>query len=412
MRTAFVLLLVAVFFQPWPDDAVFGREALWLSEFAKLAVLGAVSGLLLLRRSPAVLAPVEGTLLLVYGMVICGALILNVEISGARDYVEFARPLFLLLLLFTFMNIPGPWKAGWFLKFLVVFGLIQVFVALAQLVIPEQITNSIGSIYRTTKVEVSELRATGTLGNPNIMAIVLIAALCANVVMPGWGLAKKSAYSLVLGAGIFASGSLLAVPLAGVGLALPFIFSGRSTVDNLAGKGLLLLVTPALAVLFAAVGAEYLPRLERLAVLAEPGGIWELRNLALRLEHWGALYHEFASGPWYRWVFGISSAKSEGFSVVDNEYLFTFFRYGIIGFILYYAIFARFAYVFYRNLPSPLAVFGLTTLCVLGISGLFYETYSSLRFIPLYMIPIAILLSERTETQAINVIAEERYEQA
>lgn len=83
MRAAFVILLLAIFFQPWADGAVFCREALRLSELAKLAVLGAVSGLLPVRRSPSVLAPIEGNAAPEYGIVICGALILNVDISAA-----------------------------------------------------------------------------------------------------------------------------------------------------------------------------------------------------------------------------------------------------------------------------------------------------------------------------------------
>lgn len=217
------------------------------------------------------------------------------------------------------------------------------------------------------------LRATGSLANPNAMAwIVAQATVIISVLHEGrfrWLWIGLGTF-LVLIAG---SRTLL--------LLFPFMFvvvhilrdpTNLRTYIRYAAFAALLIGLFTAVVLF--LGA-YFPYLAELKLIFKTGSLLSIYSFAARLSMWASRFAEFQSGGTLAWLIGIGSRDTN--AVVDNDFLYVFFRYGGLGVLLHHAIVLLALAVLIWLRRFPVAIITIQYILFALILGLVSETLSS-----------------------------------
>lgn len=216
---------------------------------------------------------------------------------------------------------------------------------------------SVGILYTEEKVAQlgTQLRATGTMGNPNqfawvvTQAVVILYAFDRKRALP-WLLAGVL---LVLGSG---SRSML--------LVFPFAIAVTDILQS-AGNwrryvraivmGTLTLVGLLACVLWFADVFPYLAQLRR---LLEFESLTSIHSFAARVTKWQHLSDTFfrEGGP-VTWLFGLGSTEST--RLLENGYLYVFFRVGIVGFVVHWAAFLAAVVVLHNARRQVVALVGI-----------------------------------------------------
>lgn len=178
------------------------------------------------------------------------------------------------------------------------------------------------------------VRITGSLSNPNAFGWVVAQASMVIVLLS----TRPRRYSVLFVAAllILVSGSrstLVAYPLM---IAVAFVLKTTGGIKAIAAPiGYSLGIGVALAAAVAAFG-EYFPYHSQLRSVIETGSLMSVHSLAARVQHWERAYAAFQAAGDMAWLIGLGSREST--RVLDNDFLYVFFRLGAFGFVIHMEI--------------------------------------------------------------------------
>lgn len=408
-RVLVFLSFVLVTLRPWPSEEAFGAAAVQVAEALVLVTLATIFALLLTTaraRMPTSSAFwfVPVLLLLSIG----SSLFVNMSNLTGSDVIELARPVYALSLLG--IGYYGSRALGVsrfqriFLSMVMVVGALQIPIAPLQLLAPD-FMEYFHKVYSDRKVLAGSIRATGTFGNPNHLAIFLVIAQAATFcTMRGvkrwllWGL-----YYI----GIIFTGSL-SILLLSLVLILPLkIVTERSQkVEKLAfyvliGMVVLAVIVPVFAWLIPLEESYRLGRLQS-AVRGGLDGILSIRNLELRVQAWSRFVASADLNNPMTLMFGLGPMKGRGLDAVDNEALFIFLRHGLVGISAALVVLVGLLWVFLRS-PWTVSAVGLVVVILYLLCTPFFEMFSVWRLMPYYLIPLGVAIHEPHVLGRLNV---------
>jgi hypothetical protein len=217
------------------------------------------------------------------------------------------------------------------------------------------------------------LRATGSLTNPNAFAwIVAQAAVMVSVLGRGRSRLLLLALATQL---IVAGGSRTLL------LLFPFMFVVVHVLRDPTNLRVYMRYA-ALAALLAGVFlgvvlylSSYFPYLGELKKVFATGSIMSISSMAARLAMWGGRFAEFQKGGTLAWFFGVGSRESN--AVVDNDFLYVFFRYGGVGVLLHNAIVGGALLALAAVRRFPVAIIAIQYIIFALVFGLVSETLAS-----------------------------------
>lgn len=399
MIVIFCFLLITL--RPWPSEEVFGAGMVRVAEAAVVFVLALMWVLLMLRAGSTVPLRTTFWFIPVLLFISVGAtLLINISDVTSSDIIELVRPFYALSLIG--IGYYGARALGvqqlqriWFCIIFLV-GIAQIPLIPFQFLAPD-LMKPVHMLYSDRKVVTGALRATGTFGNPNHLAIFLViaqvTAVCTIVGRKRWLVWALFYVGIILTGSL----SLLAFSIA---LILPLKVATERN-DRLAKLAAYLLIAVAtfasLLLLFTWVlPVEDIPRLARLQNALRLGldGLLGLKNLQARVLYWSQLLQFIDLNDWVTLVFGAGPLKGRGLDVVDNEILFILLRHGVIGLTSALVMLSGLLWVFIRG-RSLLATFGLMVVVLFVLCTPFFEMFTLWRFMPYYLIPLGAMVWER-----------------
>lgn len=408
-RNADHLVRMLVFFsfflvtlRPWPNEDVFGEGIVRLTEALVLFLFMVVFILLLMNARAKVPVYLEYWLLpVILFLSIVTSLLMNTGHVTGSDLIELARPLYALSLIG--IGYHGARAVGVqrfersLLVTIVTVGVLQLPISAAQLLAPSAM-DVFHTIYSDRKVEIGGLRATGTFGNPNHLAIYLaIAQIGAFCLLTG---GRRWLLWVLLYTGILLTGSIsLAAFSLAILLPLKIFSEGGERLTKLALYSLIGIVLFAvlLAVFTWGISLEGSHRLARLQDALQVGwdGLLALKNLRLRLHYWAQLIAIADLSNPLTVLFGSGPMKGQGLDVVDNEILFIMLRHGLLGLLVALVSLIVLARAFLGS-RSRLAIFGLMVILLFVLCTPLFEMFSLWRFMPYYLIALGGVVYRRT----------------
>jgi len=397
-----VLVFIVVFLKPNPEERI-------LLRLADGMILGTALFFLwinldsLRRFSWAQVKVFQGAGLIFLGMLFTMAIqrLLGTRFSF-RDMLEMYRPF-----LFFFLFSLGWYSAGrlqvkWIMRLLALFLLFQVVVGFLQLYNIGGFNSSpFNLIWSTHKVKPWQGRIVGTLGNPNEYGYVL------NMLMmlfyfylfrgrPGQ-LLGKSLFLLV-------HGFLIVFSSSRTGLVVWACFSGWESYLLLRKSGALLRIVALSAVgLLALLGFIFWEQIlkllqafwyvyQTLDTLMKNQSFWEIKQVKSRLVNYQLLYDMIRQSP----LIGIGPQK-DLIRIGDNDYLFCWAQWGILGMVLKYCLFIQIARML-RAVRSPevqpMAEALFFAVLALFIGGLTVESFNNLKYVPMILLLAGFALSK------------------
>lgn len=214
------------------------------------------------------------------------------------------------------------------------------------------------------------LRITGSLGNPNAFGWVVAQASMVIVLLsnrPRRYFVLSLATLLILISG--SRSTLIVYPLM---IALAFLLrtTGRMKAF-LAPIGYALSIAVALVAFLAAFG-EHFPYHSQLRSVIETGSLMSVHSFAARVENWQRVYAQFQAAGHTAWWIGLSSREVT--RVLDNDFLYVFFRFGAVGFAIHLAILLYTCVLFWQRRTAAVAKLGLQYLCFSILLGTILDT--------------------------------------
>lgn len=293
----------------------------------------------------------------------------------------------------------GPKSISVFITF---FLISQTLISIPQALNIESVVSVSSIIWSSDKVTTG--RIVGTMSNPNFLGI-LASSLAVYIIMK-ITLAKKIAkvdlfQLLILFIIIIFSGSRTS--LLSFSLAAMLIF-----IINLRVHILKLIIPLFIVTLFGSDIYEFILNYEGLRYISEPFRLYEknkifslsdINALSARLDIWerARLLFINSANP-FKFVLGLGPGKEIGLSFMDNQYLFWFFKYGVLGCILFsipplISIYISLKFLLDKsNIGVDVAVLCIAFAVVFFINGLFAETFSSMMVSPLFYFIFGTLL--------------------
>lgn len=224
------------------------------------------------------------------------------------------------------------------------------------------------------------MRVTGSLANPNAFAwMVAQAAVIVSLIHPRRTRWLWLALATLL---VLLSGSRTLLVL------FPFTIIGAQILldpGNLRVYARYTAFGIAVMALFAAIIvhlAAYFPYLSQLATIASSGSLTSVNSFALRLDIWARAYEEFSAGGGLALLFGLGARQSV--AIMDNDFLYVFFRLGVLGAVVHFGMIAAVLWQFLRARGNVVAVLGAQYVLFALAFGLLVETTASWQ-IPLIM---------------------------
>lgn len=199
------------------------------------------------------------------------------------------------------------------------------------------------------------LRVTGSLANPNTFAWMVAQSAVILSLMHGsrW---RRGAWITLATFLVLISGSRTLL------LFFPFMLVTAQVLrdpTNLRTYVRYLALALALLVLFAGVivfFGRYFPYLAQLKVVATSGSLASVNSFAARLAMWSRGYEQFSAGGLVNLLVGLGSREST--AVMDNDFLYVFFRLGVVGAVLHFSMVAAALLRFLRGRSTTVAVLG------------------------------------------------------
>lgn len=311
--------------------------------------------------------PVILTLLFLIFTQFCTLLLRSDQIRPT-GIIEPMRPL-LLAGLFVAGAYMGRFHEGPMVKALFAIGVLilvgQSFVCVLQVLN----IKALDFIYNTDKLADHTRRILGTLGNPNALAWFSAQAgiLC---LVTG---KSKFRWALIFLAGIliFLSASrsmLILYPTMLVGSV--FFLSGK----KLSFRAGIFLSVVGVLLLAGLLSIVYLLRsqlgyLSEILKVTQSGSLSDVGSFAGRLELWGETWRYFESSTLEsKWVMGLGALAR--LKTLDNDYLYVFYRYGLLGLLAQAMAIVAVLRVFLKTKNLSLRVFGVQYILVALIIGI------------------------------------------
>jgi hypothetical protein len=134
----------------------------------------------------------------------------------------------------------------------------------------------------------------------------------------------------------------------------------------------------------------------------------KISSISKRLDMWAYVINYISTDDSLKLLFGFSPRKEYGFSYIDNQYIFTYFRWGIFGSILFYSIWIYIyilidKYKKYDKGVSQLVSFLKVYLILLLFYGLVGESFSSWTLVLPFFYFLGGLISYENKVKFINI---------
>jgi hypothetical protein len=247
--------------------------------------------------------------------------------------------------------------------------------------------NSLSAIYDFSKSKPlgSGLRVVGTMTNPNFFGVIT-SFLFFSII----SFYKKNKIDWILLILLFTfillSGSKSAL-LISVGVTAMLLISSSSTSRIKKISYILILGAFVLSgILFLYNNKDDFRYLSSIFILFEGGSIDDIKSISDRHDIWYTAQYLFNHTPGLaKFIFGLGPIAE--LNSLDNDFLYSFFRWGILGSILFYGLWVSFFYIATRHGKFDMLMFGVfVSLIALGLQA---ETFSSLIYgvFILYMLP-------------------------
>lgn len=215
----------------------------------------------------------------------------------------------------------------------------------------------------------SLLRATGSLANPNHFAWVVAQAGIFAFVLEKRKIRYLALFTAMLL--VIAGGSRTLLVLFPCMVAYAAIKTG-STRYRMASYLILGGVIATVFVLIIYFLAEFLPYLAQLQLVLASGSLRSVNSFNARVLNWQEVFAVFSQGGWGVWLIGLGARPLT--TVLDNDFFYVLFRFGIIGFLVHLGLLGYAWYTFLRARASGIAVIGLQYLWFALIFGLVADT--------------------------------------
>lgn len=279
---------------------------------------------------------------------------------------------------------------------------LQVFVVLLQAF---GFSNYVGLFYTQEKMKDldSYMRATGTFGNPNVLAIVSVTS-AAIIFFINKSTLRFSGLVLTSAIILFA-GSRTGLIVHSILLFGIFIYLMYSVEWYIKFVCLFCFALVFFAVLLSgSIVENNMPYLWTLIDLIDnPIRIFEVNSFHVRLINWKDKI-ELASSIDSIWVWFFGAGMHKSFYVLDNDYLYVFLRTGLLGVVTFYA------FIFYPLLASKLGLlvrslygyFILLLLVIIFLWSLLFEYFSDF-IMPVLLYLVFSLVSHVNNITARNI---------
>lgn len=390
----FTVVLFVIILRPWPDPGDYPGIVLF-TDMAVSVLVFLVGFLFVLLAKALPYRNIFVVVFFLYTVSIYASLIYNFSNLMSRDLIDFFRPVYFLSLFFigyySCKNLGSEKASNIFFNTIIVLGVVQVLLSSLQLIVPSFFEH-FSVLYSMHKIEVRQMRATGTFGNPNHLGIFLIAAQISVLTSVQNRYKKPMLWSFFL-VGIVLTGSILLTPLSFITTFLYFMLTAQTSTKIAYIVSLPIVMTSAL---FVIIFSGFSTRLNRLRVLMSDLSVqsfMEFRNLKLRYDYWVSLFERFDVFSELHFIFGFGPMKGHGLSFADNEYLFIFLRHGLLGLLAAATVFLLIVCFFYKRLKIRVSVFALLFVFSLFVMMPFFEVFSLWRLMPYYLIPFGIVVA-------------------
>ncbi len=397
-----LIVLIIVFFKPNPEARMAIRAA-------DAMILGVASFFILVNlNSLRRFAPQHWFVLKWSGFILLGMFftigtqrLLGVKYS-IRDLLEMYRP-FLFFLLFSLgWYSAGRLRMKVILIFLSIFCAFEIAFGLMQLFNVGGVNHSpIGLIWSMHKVKPWQGRIVGTLANSNEYGYVLNMLM---VILFYHVFRNSKGRYLQKGIVLLLHGLLIVFSSSRTGLVVWALFSGWHSYKMLKESGTTMRIVVASAFVFFVICVvvfwqQILKLLEAfwyvyqmIDTLMKNQNFWEIRQVKSRLVNYEILYNLIAANP-----FTGNGPQKDVIRIGDNDYLFTWAQWGLLGMVLKYTFFIKLALVL-RKVQSPevhpMAQAMAFSILALFIGALTVESFNNLKYIPMILLLSGYVLSK------------------
>lgn len=306
--------------------------------------------------------------------------------------IEVLKPLF-------FMMIAA---AGYYLGSLGV-GVYKKLEGIAKIVLVGQIIFSIDQMfqfnllamfadYGKSKPFGGLVRSVGSVGNPNFFAWIVLQMTVILVVISS---IKKNIGWIIIAFGLVVlSGSRTMLLMFPVALFFSVWLSGqRKVVSPLTIKvAVIFLFLLFLGLNLLSNFKDTLPYLAQLLNIVNTGELSSINSFAARLDMWEERYDVFESGGILALFFGLGPI--ELYRIVDNDFLYVFFRFGLFGSVLMYSFYMFLLVLLWkdRSKMSSMLIVYLTLSIVVGVQS---DTLSGWYYPVIFYLYVGIWLKLR-----------------
>ena len=287
-------------------------------------------------------------------------------------------------------------------KFILFFLISQIIISIPQAMEIQSIVSISSIFWSVDKMTVG--RVVGTMGNPNFLGI-LASSLAVYLLIK---ITKEKEINkteiLQLGAlfvFIIFAGSRTSLLSLTFGAMIVLVVNFRTYALKLIAPCLILIFfyDEVYNFILGYEGLRYISEPLRIYEKSKALNLLEVNALNERVNIWERAYQLFISSDnQLKYIFGLGPGKEVGLSFLDNQYLFWFFKYGLVGCILFsipplLSIIISMKYLLKeKSGGTEAAALCFSFTLVFLINGLFAETFSSMMVSPLFYFTFGLLL--------------------
>ena len=123
------------------------------------------------------------------------------------------------------------------------------------------------------------------------------------------------------------------------------------------------------------------------------GKILKQRSIRLRVNHWKTIFTFIKQAPILGWGPGKNLV-----SIADSDYIFTIFRYGIVGALLKYSLYAYIlikSLFYFRVSKNRFSLFIFSVVSSLFVYGTMLDIFTNLKLVPIILFLCGIFLGHQ-----------------
>jgi len=360
-----------------PTSVAIGGNRPWYLFFTMMSILVAMVGLH--NRTPVSAKLVEGALyLFTFSIMISLAILGSREVLIGRDFLEILKPFAALsFVLFGYFSVNRADNDKIWNFFLFVLVLECVVCLVAFLYDPRQIS-FLSSIWDFAKYR--SWRGVGTFSNPNRLGFFTIILF--------FGLLHFRKNNILMTVLIYlATAALLVVSSSRTSLicwaaliSLYFVSKQKKLLPSLLKLSAIVFVVLTALVLIRPYleGGRFKYLYDFLSHFQSPLHFLHISSVKGRMSNWQNAIEFVTSGVELKWFIGGGPTKGAVFKILDNDYMYTAMKYGLLGALVFYGFWrAVFKQIWVCRVNQQLRGFLLFYIMTLAIFGLTSESFSS-----------------------------------